>query len=83
MKKAKVGQKVVDRWFSFGIGMPYGFGKIKKVTTRSCYIKFQHLDEVQRYDREHLEQFVALFKESNMMPNGFIKENKFFSLTLK
>lgn len=67
MKKAKVGMKVIDRWYSFKISSAWGFGKITKLTNRSAYIKFNNLEEIKRYDKTHFENFIAIFNKKNLI----------------
>lgn len=81
MKKAKIGMKVIDRWYSLKYKNPWGFGKILKITKSSVHIKFSKQKEKTIYDKAHFNRFIAIFNKANLKFD-FVKENKKYSLKL-
>ena len=63
IEMAKVGKKVVDRWYSnpnwhLPNSSYWGVGVITKITKRRIYIKFEELDKDLAYDYEHFQEFI-------------------------
>ena len=68
--KIKVGQKVVDRWFSF-TPRPnrFGIGIVMEITPKLNSFKIQFKNKVLTYDRSHVRGFIEKYNPKTMNEN--------------
>lgn len=79
-KLVKVGQKVIDRWYSYHTSSPQGVGKILTISKNRRYfvIKFAKLSEPLTYDSTHVNEFLLIHSKKYAYMakkhNGYVKK---------
>lgn len=65
--KIKVGQKVVDRWFSFSLRADrFGVGTVVEITPKRNSFKIKFRNKVMTYDRSHVRGFIEKYNPKTM-----------------